>query len=194
MNRSLGIRKLKKWAHLSDAECRHWEIDTSGAKDAQGNAMPRHRWPLHDVTKSKAIQILQARVARMQRGLDPVPKEESEEPQRKPGSPLTFSEYVEGKYLPWLTRKAASTYANRKKHIDKYLKPIVGSMPMKEVATPEATTAVYDSLKAVVFKRKGKELPLSRSYRNGILISLSAIIGHASNPRTCQVCGYGRRS
>jgi len=187
MRRGDGVSPHPDQEHLPESKCRHWRLDTNPYRKAEGfTNIPRSRWEVEDVTRTRALDILHSRVARMRQGLPAIPMEEPKVPKHlgSDDEPMTLSHYVEERYLPWLSRKEPSTLGNRRKHM-KIIGPIVGHLTMAEVATPQGIGLLYDHLRDATFVKGGESRPYKHTYKNNLMISLSAIITHASSRNTC---------
>ncbi len=189
MRRGDGVSPHPSQAHLPETKVRKWQLDTNPYRRADGHpTIPRSRWVVEDMPRGRALDTLHSRVARMRQGLPAIPIEEPKDRNTVPtlgeDTPMTLSRYVEERYLPWLQRKEPSTLANRRKHM-KILGPLMGHMTLPEVATPEGIGLLYDHLEQATFQKGGETRYYKHTYKNQLMISLSAIITHASNRHTC---------
>lgn len=174
-----GVRPYRTELGKPLAKVTIWEIDTYGALDAEGRKLPRKRWKIHG-SKSKAAAIRRNRIVELSAGRDPTPKDEPRvivmASKSDPDDPdtITLRQYVETHYYT-LSGVRESTKTARKGHLERYILPMLGGLPLTEVNTPEAVR---------LLKAELKKQPRIKSldYRNQILLTLSGILSMASDP------------
>lgn len=180
-DRRQGVRPAKSEKGKELHEVRVWEIDTAGARDKNGQPLPRRRWLVRG-SQAKASSILATRIAGLQSGdLDNYSKE-SREP--KTGGPVTLKTYAESHYLPWCKDvHSASTYVNRESDLRVHLLPKWGHLPLQKMQTTEVVREIHAYLQDPEQHQTRRGLKKNRA-RNAVLATLSAVLGHASSQET----------
>lgn len=170
------IRPWRTQRDRPEGQVTEWEVDTAGERDSFGRPLPRRRWKVTG-SKAKATAIGKTRIAALIRG-----DSESREPESD--RPITLRTYVEKYYIPWAQEThSVSTWKNRECDLRVHVLPKWGDLPLTKVQTPETLADIRRYLLDDSQHPTGRGLRKNSS-RNQILISLSAVLGHAADPET----------